>query len=225
MSFLEMLDVLNEESDRQGRRAGRLRPRLPRRHLRHVRLHDQRRGPRPAARHHRLPACTCATSRTATSCTSSRGAPRAFPVVKDLVVDRSAFDRIIAAGGFISRRHRQRARRQRHPGPQGQRRARHGRRRLHRLRRLRGHVPQRLGVAVHRRQDLAPRPAAARPARARAAAPSPWWRKPTRRCSAAAPIGECEAVCPKDIKLEVIARMNRDFLSANWAGRVGVEAD
>jgi succinate dehydrogenase / fumarate reductase iron-sulfur subunit len=27
---------------------------------------------------------------------------RAFPVVKDLVVDRSAFDRVIAAGGFIS---------------------------------------------------------------------------------------------------------------------------
>src|SRR5207244_11181002 len=27
---------------------------------------------------------------------------RAFPVMKDLVVDRSAFDRIIAAGGFIS---------------------------------------------------------------------------------------------------------------------------
>src|SRR5579862_5520314 len=27
---------------------------------------------------------------------------RAFPVIKDLVVDRSAFDRLIAAGGFIS---------------------------------------------------------------------------------------------------------------------------
>jgi succinate dehydrogenase / fumarate reductase iron-sulfur subunit len=27
---------------------------------------------------------------------------RAFPVLKDLVVDRSAFDRVIAAGGFIS---------------------------------------------------------------------------------------------------------------------------
>ena len=26
----------------------------------------------------------------------------AFPVIKDLVVDRSAFDRIIQAGGFIS---------------------------------------------------------------------------------------------------------------------------
>jgi succinate dehydrogenase / fumarate reductase iron-sulfur subunit len=28
----------------------------------------------------------------------------AFPVIKDLVVDRSAFDRIIAAGGFVSAR-------------------------------------------------------------------------------------------------------------------------
>src|SRR5947207_14731087 len=27
---------------------------------------------------------------------------KAFPVIKDLVVDRSAFDRIIAAGGYIS---------------------------------------------------------------------------------------------------------------------------
>jgi succinate dehydrogenase/fumarate reductase-like Fe-S protein len=26
----------------------------------------------------------------------------AFPVIKDLVVDRSAFDRVMAAGGFVS---------------------------------------------------------------------------------------------------------------------------
>jgi len=32
-------------------------------------------------------------------------------------------------------------------------------------------------------------------------------------------IGECEAVCPKGIKLEVIARMNHDFLKAKWLGR------
>jgi succinate dehydrogenase / fumarate reductase iron-sulfur subunit len=32
----------------------------------------------------------------------SRSAPRAFPVIKDLVVNRSAFDRIIEAGGYIS---------------------------------------------------------------------------------------------------------------------------
>jgi succinate dehydrogenase / fumarate reductase iron-sulfur subunit len=31
--------------------------------------------------------------------------------------------------------------------------------------------------------------------------------------------GECEAVCPKEIKLEVIARMNRDFLHASLSGR------
>jgi len=32
-------------------------------------------------------------------------------------------------------------------------------------------------------------------------------------------IGECEAVCPKEIKLEVIARMNRDFIKASWKSR------
>ena len=32
---------------------------------------------------------------------SSRGAAGPFPIIKDLVVDRSAFDRIIQAGGFI----------------------------------------------------------------------------------------------------------------------------
>src|SRR5215469_9732148 len=31
-------------------------------------------------------------------------------------------------------------------------------------------------------------------------------------------IGECEAVCPKGIKLDVIGRMNRDFIRASWQG-------
>ena len=30
---------------------------------------------------------------------------------------------------------------------------------------------------------------------------------------------ECEAVCPKKIKLENIARMNHDFLLASWTYR------
>ena len=38
-------------------------------------------------------------------------------------------------------------------------------------------------------------------------------------------IGECEAVCPKEIKLEVIARMNRDFLKAKWSGRAPLRDD
>jgi succinate dehydrogenase / fumarate reductase iron-sulfur subunit len=32
-------------------------------------------------------------------------------------------------------------------------------------------------------------------------------------------IGECEAVCPKEIELEVIARMNHDFIQASWRRR------
>ncbi len=38
-----------------------------------------------------------------------------FPVLRDLVVDRSAFDRIIQAGGYISAPDRDRAGRARHP--------------------------------------------------------------------------------------------------------------
>lgn len=32
-------------------------------------------------------------------------------------------------------------------------------------------------------------------------------------------IGECETVCPKEIKIEVIARMNRDYLVGSWTHR------
>lgn len=32
-------------------------------------------------------------------------------------------------------------------------------------------------------------------------------------------IGECTAVCPKEIKLEVIAAMNRDYIRASWRER------
>jgi succinate dehydrogenase / fumarate reductase iron-sulfur subunit len=32
-------------------------------------------------------------------------------------------------------------------------------------------------------------------------------------------IGECEAVCPKEIKLEVIGRMNHDYIAASWSRR------
>ena len=72
--------------------------------------------------------------------------------------------------------HRQRPGRQRDPDPQGERREGDGRRRLHRLRRLRGRLPERLGDALRRGQglpvrSLAPGPARAREARARHARP------------------------------------------------------
>ena len=38
----------------------------------------------------------------ATNCIIEPWRAKAFPIIKDLVVDRSAFDRIIEAGGYIS---------------------------------------------------------------------------------------------------------------------------
>lgn len=34
-------------------------------------------------------------------------------------------------------------------------------------------------------------------------------------------IGSCEAACPKEISLEFISRMNREFLRASWQSKVG----
>ena len=148
-----------------GRGPDRVRPRLPRRDLRHVRPGDQRRRPRPAKDHH-LPAAHAHSSTTATSIDIEPWRAEAFPVIKDLVVDRSAFDRIIQAGGYISAPTGTAPDAHAVPVPEGGRRSRLRRRHLHRLRRLRGGLPERLGDAVHRREDHPPGPAAAGPARA-----------------------------------------------------------
>ena len=141
-------------------------------------------------------------------------------MIKDLVVDRSAFDRIIAAGGYISVSDRQRAGRQRDPGPEGERRPRHGRGGLHRLRRLRGACARtrrrRCSRARRSRTSACCRKASRSGRRARIAMVAQANAELFGSCTN---IGECEAVCPKEIKLEVIARMNRDFLKANWSGR------
>ena len=104
MSFLEMLDVVNEDLIRARRRADRLRQRLPRGHLRHVRLHDQRRRAR--------------TKRATTVCqlhmrffkdgdtlvarAVARG--RASPCSKDLVVDRARASTASSRRAVSSRR-------------------------------------------------------------------------------------------------------------------------
>ena len=94
---------------------------------------------------------------------------RAFPVVKDLVVDRSAFDRLIAAGGFIGVSTGSAAGRQCHPGSQGKGRPADGRGCVHRLRRMCSHVSECIGVAVHGGQNLASGAVAARRGGARPA--------------------------------------------------------
>ncbi len=60
MSFLEMLDVVNEQLIKKRRRAHRVRFRLPRRHLRRLRLRDQRPAARAGPRHDGLPAAHAA---------------------------------------------------------------------------------------------------------------------------------------------------------------------
>jgi succinate dehydrogenase / fumarate reductase iron-sulfur subunit len=144
---------------------------------------------------------------------------RAFPIVKDLVVNRSAFDRIIAAGGFIS-------------APTGS--APDGNAIL---------VPKEAAdismdaaacIGCGACVAMCPNAAAALFTAAKithlGVLPQGQPERDRRAVAMVAQashemfgyctnVGECEAVCPKDIKLEVIARMNRDFLKAMVTGR------
>jgi len=144
---------------------------------------------------------------------------KAFPVIKDLVVDRSAFDRIIEAGGYIS-------------VPTGSA--------------PDGNAIPVPKEDADRSMDAAacigcgacvaacPNASAALFTGAKIAhlgllpqgQPERHQRAlgMVRQFNAedfggCTNIGECEAVCPKEIKLEVIARMNSDFLRASWHRR------
>ncbi|MBC7926994.1 MAG: succinate dehydrogenase/fumarate reductase iron-sulfur subunit [Bryobacteraceae bacterium] len=144
---------------------------------------------------------------------------RAFPVVKDLTVSRSAFDRIVAVGGFVS-------------VPTGS--APDG-----------NAIPINKENA-DRAMDAAacigcgacvaacPNASAALFTGAKIAhlALLPQGQPERQRRALAmvsqgneelfgncTNIGECEAVCPKSIRLEVIAMMNRDYLKASWSSR------
>jgi succinate dehydrogenase / fumarate reductase iron-sulfur subunit len=144
---------------------------------------------------------------------------KAFPVIKDLIVDRSAFDRIIEAGGYIS-------------VPTGSA--------------PDGNAIPVPKEDADRSMDAAacigcgacvaacPNASAALFTGAKIAhlgllpqgQPERHQRalRMVRQFNAedfggCTNIGECEAVCPKEIKLEVIARMNRDYLQASWHRR------
>lgn len=101
MSFLEMFDVLNEQIINKGEEPV-------------VFDHDCREGicgmcsmyinGRPHGPKDRVTTCQLhmRSFKDGDTITVEPWRAEAFPVVKDLTVDRSAFDRIIAAGGFIS---------------------------------------------------------------------------------------------------------------------------
>ena len=101
MSFLEMLDLLNEDLEARGEAPVAFE-------------HDCREGicgscgflidgvPHGPRRHTTVCQLHMRFFNEGDSLTLEPWRARAFPVVKDLVVDRSAFDRIIQAGGYIT---------------------------------------------------------------------------------------------------------------------------
>ncbi|MGH9668316.1 MAG: succinate dehydrogenase/fumarate reductase iron-sulfur subunit [Bryobacteraceae bacterium] len=144
---------------------------------------------------------------------------RAFPVIKDLIVDRSAFDRIIASGGYISI-------------PTGSAPEANGilvaKENSDRAMDAAACIGCGACVAACPNASASLFTAAkithlgllpqGQPERHRRVLgmTAQMNREGFGSCTN---IGECEAVCPKEIKLESIAHMNRDFLSASCARR------
>jgi succinate dehydrogenase / fumarate reductase iron-sulfur subunit len=144
---------------------------------------------------------------------------KAFPVIKDLVVDRSAFDRIVQAGGYVSVNTGSAPDGNAIPVPKNDAdlamdaaqcigcgacvaQCPNGAAQLFTAAKIShlGLLPQ--GQAE--RADRALRMVAQLEAEAFGSCTN---------------FGECEAVCPKGISIDFIARMNRDWLGANARGK------
>jgi succinate dehydrogenase / fumarate reductase iron-sulfur subunit len=218
MSFLEMLDVVNERLVAKGEdpiafdhdcREGIC-------GMCGMMINGQAHGPRRATT-----ACQLhmRSFKDGDSITIEPWRATAFPVIKDLVVDRNAFDRIIASGGFIST----------HTGsaPDGNAIP----------------VPK---VAADQAMDAAacigcgacvaacPNASAMLFTSAKVShlglLPQGQAERDQRVLKMVATMdeagfgtctnhGECEAACPKEIRLEFIARMNRDYIGATLRNR------
>ena len=143
----------------------------------------------------------------------------AFPVLRDLVVDKSSFDRTVAAGGYIT-------------APTGSAPEANGIpvAKTDADRAMEAAACIGCGACVAACPNgsaalftgakishlgLLPQGQAERPRRVLAMT-AQVQAEGFGHCTS---IGECEAVCPARIKLEVIARMNRDFIGAMLGGR------
>jgi succinate dehydrogenase / fumarate reductase iron-sulfur subunit len=143
---------------------------------------------------------------------------RAFPIVKDLAVDRSAFDRIIAAGGFISARTGSAPDANAIPIPHDA---------------AEESMDAAACIGCGACVAMCPNASAALFTGAKishlALLPQGQPERDRRALAMVVQmteevfgnctnIGECEAVCPKNIPLSVIARMHRDYLTAALTG-------
>jgi succinate dehydrogenase / fumarate reductase, iron-sulfur subunit len=149
---------------------------------------------------------------------------KAFPVVRDLAVDRGAFDRIIAAGGFVTARTGSAPDGNAIPVPK-----------------MAADLAMDAAACIGcgacvamcpnasaslfvsakiSHLGLLPQGQAERDRRALAMVAQ----MNADAFGSCTNIGECEAVCPKEIRLEFIARMNRDFIRASFRRRPEAES-
>jgi succinate dehydrogenase / fumarate reductase iron-sulfur subunit len=148
---------------------------------------------------------------------------KAFPILKDLIVDRNAFDRIIGAGGYISVNAGSAPDGNAIPVPKPD---------AERSMDAASCIGCGACVAACPNASaslftaakithlgLLPQGQPEREARAIAMVR----RMNLEAFGSCTNIGECEAVCPKRIPIETIAMMNRDYLKALWTERPLVE--
>ncbi|MGA4643663.1 succinate dehydrogenase/fumarate reductase iron-sulfur subunit [Limisphaera sp. 4302-co] len=210
MSFLEMLDVVNEELIRRGEEPIAF-------------DHDCREGicgtcslvinGKPHGPHRGVTTCQTymRSFKDGDTIVIEPFRARAFPVIKDLIVDRSAFDRIMWAGGFISVRTGSAPEANSIPVPK------ETAERAMDAAQCIGcgacvaackNASAMLFVAAKiSHLGLLPQGQPERWRRARAMIEQ-MDREGFGACTVT---GSCEAVCPKGISLEFIARMNRDY--------------
>ena len=217
MSFLEMLDVVNEGLIQAGRdpiafdhdcREGIC-------GMCGFVINGEAHGPRPGTTVCQL---HMRSFKDGDHLTLEPWRAKAFPVIKDLAVDRSAFDRVIAAGGFISARTGEAPDGNAIliPRPDAER-------SMDAAACIgcgacvascpNGAAMLFVGAKITHLGTL-PQGQPERASRARAMVVA----MDEAGFGACTSHAECEAVCPKQIPLSVIARMNRDLLCAAMAG-------
>jgi succinate dehydrogenase / fumarate reductase iron-sulfur subunit len=142
-----------------------------------------------------------------------------FPVIKDLMVDRSAFDRIVEAGGYIT-------------APTG------GApdanlilipkvvadsamdaAEMHRLWGVRRSVSEMAPPTCSPRRRSATSTSCRRASPSATAESRRWSRRWDEYFGSCTNTAECEAACPKSISIDFIALMNTDYLKAKFANR------